>query len=327
MQPTSFISIDWGTTSLRARLVECNTLRIISQVNNGKGIKELHRNWQLQGGDKEAYLLNYLTKVIIELGNGLNANTIVVISGMASATIGLRTLAYAALPFALNGNDVVTAMWQPPNFPYKILLISGVCSANEVLRGEEVQVLGMQRPGFECKAILYILPGTHSKHVYCKNGLMHHFTTFMTGELFDTIIKHTILSLSITKTLINKEGWSAFDAGVKVAQSNPSLLSTLFQIRINTLFDKLSPGENYYYLSGLLIGSELVTINAAGIDELELCANEEICAFYTRALVLLGFQLLISTEGCLPPEVFVVRGQWQVIKHVLNNNKQHEPTI
>ncbi len=38
------------------------------------------------------------------------------------------------------------------------------------------------------------MPGTHSKWVRVVSGQVTGFSTFMTGELFDVITKHSILS-------------------------------------------------------------------------------------------------------------------------------------
>ena len=61
----------------------------------------------------------------------------VVISGMASSTIGLRELPYKPLPFAADGSDLVAEILAPTvDFKHATLLISGVSSTDDVMRGE-----------------------------------------------------------------------------------------------------------------------------------------------------------------------------------------------
>jgi 2-dehydro-3-deoxygalactonokinase len=62
----------------------------------------------------------------------------------------------------------------------------------------------------------------------------------------------------------------------------------LFSIRTNTLFNKQTKTENFYFLSGLLIGEELKNID--GQVEIILCADHPLHQLYEAAILILGLK-------------------------------------
>ena len=131
-----------------------------------------------------------------------------------------------------------------------------------------------------------IFPGTHSKHLYIQHETLIHFETYMTGEVFDVMRRHSILKDSVDyfayadlpDTAVN-----AFKKGVQQAASS-SILNTLFSVRTNQLFDKISKEENSYYLSGLLIGTELNQLQSTSECPLILCGGSNLSALYELAI-------------------------------------------
>src|SRR5690606_28554761 len=104
-----------------------------------------------------------------------------------------------------------------PGFDHDVLLLSGLCSVNDVMRGEEVQLLGLQRYNDNTDA-LFILPGTHSKHIRVKENNIISFKTYITGELFQILSTHSLLKNSIVKSsTIDKE---AFRKGLALSGGN-----------------------------------------------------------------------------------------------------------
>src|SRR3546814_4789014 len=61
------------------------------------------------------------------------------------------------------------------------------------MRGEETQVLGALA-ALPATGGLVCLPGTHSKWVRVEDGALQGFATYMTGEVFDLLQGHSILS-------------------------------------------------------------------------------------------------------------------------------------
>jgi 2-dehydro-3-deoxygalactonokinase len=199
-------------------------------------------------------------------------------------------------------------------FPYGFHLISGVCSDSDIIRGEETQMMGLAGEEAFYSRTIFILPGTHSKHIACENGKIAGFKTFMTGELFQVICDHTILKTSIEKPPPDASDWEAFSEGVSRSQEGFSLLNDLFKIRTRDILDKTSPIQNYYYLSGLLIGEEMTMLKFIEFDWIQLCAGHHLYEHYKRAIQILNLYektIIVDKETV---ENSVTKGQLKVLK-------------
>jgi 2-dehydro-3-deoxygalactonokinase len=189
------------------------------------------------------------------------------------------------------------------NFPHDILIISGIRTENDVIRGEETQLAGclLMDDG------LFIFPGTHSKHILVKDGIAIDFKTYMTGELFELLATKSILSSSLVKGSVTDQSLQAFDEGVNDAGLN--LLHASFLVRTNQLFNKYSKKENYYYLSGLLIGCELKDLKNASHSNIFLIGTRELCSYYEKALQILEPEKKIKTINA---EEATIKGQYKI---------------
>jgi len=321
MNKNFFLSVDWGTTNFRLRLVERSSTRIISELLSSTGIKDLYLKWQKEGGDKEFIFLSFLKQQIDLLQKNIPEDIEIVISGMASSSIGIHELPYAALPFCINGNGLNVEEFKHPLFPFGYKLISGVCSDSDVMRGEEVQVVGLaKRVSLNGKNI-FILPGTHSKHLTCENEKVTDFNTFMTGEMFHAIAEHTLLKDSIENLPPSHEDFTAFDEGILRNNTGLSLMNDLFKIRSSDLLGSRTPKQNCFYLSGLLIGEELSSLKSLSFDRIILCAGGNLVELYIRALQILGFIEKAKILDREDVENSVVEGQMIIIKQNIGVKK------
>lgn len=297
-----FLSCDWGTSSFRLLLVNAESGEIIHSLYTQEGVGVLFRHWQDLNTteDRETFFLHYLGRQVTSFhaltGSGFSPEKII-ISGMASASIGMRELPYATLPFSLDGtNAVVDHILREELCPYPIVLISGVKSDDDVMRGEETQMLGLkEKIGMD--SAVCVLPGTHSKHIAVEGGKITGFRTWMTGELFQILHKHSILAASVAE---EASGWdeNAFCEGVHRAQKQP-LLQSLFSVRTGSLFGERDPQAGYHYLSGLMIGSEVAGMKIAPAQKIILSAPERLREAYQIALDIAGYQkqtLVLSSE-------------------------------
>jgi hypothetical protein len=125
----NFVSCDWGTTNFRLRLVGGPAA---AEVRTDDGAAKL----AALGGDRAAVFRDTLFRGLTQLG--APEDWPVVVSGMASSTIGWRELPYARLPFALDGGD---AVWE--RVAGRVILVSGFRGDSDMLRGEETQALGL----------------------------------------------------------------------------------------------------------------------------------------------------------------------------------------
>lgn len=127
-----------------------------------------------------------------------------------------------------------------------------------------------------------ILPGTHSKHINFKLNKINDFTTFMTGELFEFFSEHSILSNSIKRMEWDSKFIGSFLEGVKIGAANTHM-SSFFSIRANHLLHNTLLEKNYYYLSGVLIGSELSYLKNTN-DKIFLATSGILHELYLLAL-------------------------------------------
>ena len=272
------ISCDWGTSSCRVRVL---TDTVLASLENAIGIAATFSNWQKTTTTRIDFYLSVLQTAITELEyqNSLDLHDIpIVLSGMASSSIGMMELPYHPLPFLVAGEDLRPAILPAtPAFPHTLFLIPGVRSADDVMRGEETQLIGCGVVSGIC-----IFPGTHSKHIAVRDDRAVEFSTFMTGEFFGLLSQQSILAASIDKGPGSDE---AFLAGVDAAQDS-GLLHSAFAIRTNQLFGRFSKTDNYQYLSGLVIGEELKGLDPQPVT---LVAVSPLREAYALALRKLGF--------------------------------------
>lgn len=274
------IAVDWGTSSFRAfRLDEQGS--IVERHESAGGIL------RVRGGDFAAALE-------AEIGPWLGArpDALVVMSGMIGSRQGWREVPYVPCPAdpaeiaagleRVDWGEGDAEAWIVPG-----LLDESRPGQPDVMRGEETQVLGAL-PALPKEGGLICLPGTHSKWVQVKNGVLQGFATYMTGEIFDLLQGHSILSRLMTKGAVNADRW--FLEGVTLGRQG-GLLSRLFSARSRALTGDLPEAEVRSYLSGLLIGDELATAVPESPTEVHLLGAPALTGLYESALTKLGHKV------------------------------------
>jgi 2-dehydro-3-deoxygalactonokinase len=307
----NFLSCDWGTTSFRLRLVrgeDCTTLR---EAREPVGIKTLYER---AAGASEAerapvfsrFLRAQLEKLLAE--EALKHPAPLVISGMASSSVGWRELPYARTPFPLDGQGLVAEElhWDKPAWLGATYLISGVATQHEMMRGEETEILGLMAAlslAAACQRSWLILPGTHSKHVRIDERRVVDFHTFMTGELFEVLGRQSLLRASVdpgtplVADAVSDDARAAFREGAFWAKDR-GLAAGLFRVRTRAVLDQRPPANNAWFFSGLLIGSELAHLDADADRPVIVAAGRHLTGLYALALEAFGHRNWIQ----LPPE-------------------------
>jgi 2-dehydro-3-deoxygalactonokinase len=318
MTRNDFLSCDWGTTSFRLRWVCGAEHEVVQEVREQTGIKSLYEEAARSGtkneADRPAVFAGFLRAKIEELFRNkespLRAPPLV-ISGMASSSVGWRELSYAKTPFALDGSGLISRVldWSGPDWLGTTYLISGVATEFEMMRGEESEIIGlMSGPNVTelRKRCLLILPGTHSKHVWIENESVVDFRTFMTGELFEVLGRQSLLRASVDLAAqagsdpLSESATAAFREGVSWAKEH-GLAGGLFRVRTRAVLDGRPLAENTWFFSGVLIGAELADINSNG-------KNRPVIVAAARGLSeLYGFALELVADNAtqwiqLPPE-------------------------
>ena len=192
-------------------------------------------------------------------------------------------------------------------FNHAMLIISGARTADDAMRGEETQLIGCLNE-IDKEEQLFIFPGTHSKHVGVKDGKIVDVKTYMTGEFFGLLSKKSILSNDIEEdqSILNADKAKIFEKGISDSLHS-TLLHSSFRVRTNHLFDKLSKKENYYYLSGLLIGTELKELMNIEIP-ITIVGDQLLMSYYTTALVKLGLHGIQYQHAAKA----VINGQYRI---------------
>jgi 2-dehydro-3-deoxygalactonokinase len=315
-----FFSCDWGTSAFRLRLVDAETLKVLSEIKTDHGIALAFESWKQtkqHETNRIAFYQTYFFEQVKKITDSFDYsfhNTPAILSGMASSGIGMMELPYKELSFQCNGDDLIihTIQISQEKAPHKIIMISGVKSEPDVMRGEETMLVGCNVSNDE-RLQLFIFPGTHSKHIIVKDGLVTDFKTYMTGEFFDLLSKKSILTNSVQEGsgFQNIKCRESFAKGVSDSdQSN--LLHTSFLVRTNNIFNEFTKEENYYYLSGLLIGTELRDIKEAIYQRITLVVNEAMKPFYITALQTLRVQndnLIFESEDA---DMALIKGQIKI---------------
>ncbi len=247
MASPAFIAGDWGTSHLRLNL--CDGQGNVLESKNGPGI----------GAVKEDVAGAFAAQTKDWDRHGpLPA----ILCGMVGSTMGWREVRYMPCPirpaaiaagamrFEADGRTIVIA----PGLSCRSRLQSP-----DVMRGEETQILGALRlePQLSQGRHVLCMPGTHTKWVSLKNGVIEHFLTAVSGELYDILHKHSVLVNSIEAT--DAIGGPAFKSALEQTKLYPDaeLIHLLFAVRSRQLEGGLKRRDAAAYLSGLIIGQDV----------------------------------------------------------------------
>jgi 2-dehydro-3-deoxygalactonokinase len=270
------ISVDWGISSLRVRLLQ-QPFALIAERHSSQGIKHTFDAWHSANTPPALpFYLKYLDPLIAEIAAEVSApldGVPMIMSGMAASSIGFAELRYATLPFSLDGSGVITREFCELRNP--LTLVSGVASDSDVMRNEEIELIGLSALGYGDG--LYIIPGTHSKHAHIVDGQLVDFCGYMTGEMFALLRSHSIISASVAdgEPALNDR----FRAGVNCEQP---LLQSAISVRASDLLHAVNRVDSLAYLSGVLIGCELRNLSTD--VELYLAGSSALQAAYAEAL-------------------------------------------
>lgn len=265
------IVVDWGTSNFRAWLVDATTDRILDEIVSDCGMSTLSPE-EFPDRLKDS-IRPWLTEAPLPI----------YMSGMVGAAQGWQQTPQLPLPIDI---DTLADNMVAANGVDHAWIIPGVRVAGsrpDVMRGEEVQIFGALSLAKKESALL-CLPGTHSKWSEVDEGKLTRFDTNMTGELFDVLMAHSIIGRSAEAGSTNT---AAFDRGLNESQGAGGLLNQLFTTRSRFLYDGLKTADVQGYVSGLLIGSEVLAMKEIYVPSdqaLLLVCSSKLRDPYQRAL-------------------------------------------
>ena len=271
------IALDWGTSSLRAyRLAAAG--RVADTRARPWGIR------RLPAGGFDA--------VLAEVTAGWPALPRLA-SGMVGSRNGWREVPYLELPSTAAAIAAGLAVFNATD-GRALHVVPGLRDPRgpDVMRGEETQIVGAlaMRP-ISAASATFLLPGTHSKWVRVRDGVVTDFRTTMTGELYALLLEHSILGVG---DIPARDDPAAFARGVCRARDSGAagITPQLFSARTLLLDGVLAAAAVPDYLSGLLLGEEFRALRAEGdylIDgPIQLIGDPALCARYRTAGALFG---------------------------------------
>lgn len=272
MADAALLAIDWGTTNRRVYSIDAAGA-VIASERDDRGILAMG------GGD----FAGEVTAIRARF-----SNVPVLCAGMVGSNRGWAAVPYVACPVDLP--LLARALhWIEPDRTAIVPGISIVAAGRgDVMRGEEVQVLGAVAAAVTPADALFCQPGTHCKWVEVANGTIVNFRTTLTGELFALLRQHSLLAETIGGTVADGP---AFRAGVRDAGEG-RLLGNLFAVRASHLLGLRSPEDGASYASGLLIGSDVHEQCLASGMTVHLLASGDLAALYAAAIEASGARVV-----------------------------------
>jgi len=160
----------------------------------------------------------------------------------------------------------------------------GAVQRGDVMRGEEVQLLGSVPAGLAPPDALLCQPGTHCKWAWIANGRVARFRTTMTGEMFALLRGHSLLADFLKGEVVDGV---AFREGVAAA-GDAALLTGLFGVRADALLGLRGQDDAAAYVSGLLIGNDVREQALAPGQAVHVLADPALGGLYAAAIELTG---------------------------------------
>ena len=251
----TYITVDGGTTNTRLYLVRerkvTDAIKLSAGINNG--VDNLKK-----------YLKEGISAILNR--NHLDSQEVskILASGMITSEYGMCEISHIELPVdlrALNRSVCVASFQEISQIDW--VFIRGIktkCTSLEcadMVRGEETEIMGIvQQVGQDA---MYILPGSHSKHLLVdKNGNITDIRTMMSGELFSAVIQHTILNgaTDFEHASIDKD---ALKLGFDFC-SSLGINEALFKTRVMKNIFNATKEFCYAYLLGVVLCNEVKAI-------------------------------------------------------------------
>jgi len=298
----AFIAADWGTSNLRLAL--CDARGTVLDTRSGPGAADS------RGRFAEVFDTN--------TGEWRSAHGALpaILSGMAGSSFGWREAPY--LPCPAERGELAEQLVSPRDGAYIVpgMRCSNPLGAPDVMRGEETQLVGALEiePALAAGRHLVCMPGTHTKWVSMRDGIVQEFLTVPTGEVFALLCNHSVLVRDAATPIQHRA--AEFERGLAESARHPEvpLLHRLFQARSLRLDQQLTAEGAASWVSGLLTGTDVggalpLFEQHEAATPVYLVGTPQLCANYSLALARRGRKALVvdGTEAALRGQAFVYR--------------------
>lgn len=257
------IAVDWGTTNRRVYVIADGAVEATERDDRGVTA--------IPAGGFPAEVAAIRTRF---------GDLPMLLAGMVGSTVGWMAAPYVEAPAGLA--DLAGALLRIDD---RTAIVPGLSVLRQgradVMRGEEVQLLGAVAAGLAPPDALLCQPGTHCKWAGMGEGRVLDFTTAMTGELFALIRRHGLLAAQLGGEVIPG---AAFREGLAEGKKQ-DLAAALFGIRAAGLLGQRDDVDAASFASGLLIGSDVAARMAATSREIvHVLADPALGGLYIAAI-------------------------------------------
>ena len=260
-----FVAVDWGTTNRRSYLVE-----------NGAVVRTEH-----DAAGILAVPAGEFPSQVAALRHQFGGRPLL-LAGMVGSNRGWIDAGYVACPARLDA--LAAAAVRPEDATWIVPGVSTIeRGRGDVMRGEEVQLLGAVAAGLAPADALLCQPGTHCKWARLAGGTLTGFTTAMTGEMFAVLRDHALIG-SLMRDVAAPG--AAFTDGV-ARSGEGDWLAALFGVRAASLLGLRADSDASAYVSGLLIGTDVRAQVSAG-DDVHVLADAALGTLYAAAIRQVG---------------------------------------
>lgn len=262
----TFIAVDWGTTNRRAWRMESGALA--QEFEDDCGVLSVGK------GEFPA--------AVAEIRGELGDHPMLM-AGMIGSNRGWVEANYMPCPAGLD--DIAQSLtWAEPG---RTAIVPGLNTTNpaDVMRGEEVQIFGAIETGMIPADALLCHPGTHNKWATLADGRVETFRTVMTGETFNLLKEHSILSDLLKDEMAVDD---AFRAGVERGLQGRLLTAELFSVRAGVLLGERRKEDATDFTSGLLIGADVGFGLKGSEGGVWIMGRPELTRLYCAAIAIAG---------------------------------------
>jgi 2-dehydro-3-deoxygalactonokinase len=293
----AMIAVDWGTTNRRAWALDAGG-KVLAEQGDGEGLLAVERqDFARSFADFAAPWLAAGERLPVLMCGMVGSKLGWVEAPYITAPADLASLARHLHPVPFDGNA-------------RIVIVPGVSCLGEgvpdVMRGEECQVLAVLAQN-ELREATLLLPGTHSKWVRVTDGKLTSFRTYMTGELYNALTSAGTLAQLMEKGDLDPQVFRQGLAQVR-AEGAGALTHLLFGVRTSGLFERMPRASLASYLSGLLIGAEMMDAVAwSKAKSVIAVGSPGLLENYRRAAEVfgLGFEAH-DNSALLPPALYMI---------------------
>jgi 2-dehydro-3-deoxygalactonokinase len=286
MAETALLGVDWGSSNIRAmRISTDGRLLETRRARDGAAVGE---------GDYELRLMRHLGDWLITW-----ADAPILLCGMIGSDAGWAIAPYVPAPAGLG--DLARLLVRPSS-SLAVRIVPGISAVTadtaDVMRGEETQVFGLLAQVGQSR-VRVCLPGTHTKWVDLEGGRVTGFRTYMTGELRELLLTHSLIAPGVDQG----SSPEAFRRGL--GAGGIGLTRSLFWARSGRLLGQLPSEHVASFVSGALIGAELAQEAMAGseVPPLFLAASGVLAVEYSTA-----FADAALSHTVVDPEQLSARG-------------------